>query len=189
MLLQDYREVDAAQPFDALVSVGMFEHVGRSLLATYFQKALSLVRPGGVFLNHGIAQGWAVQEPGTHARVAPRTGGRSFNDAYVFPDGELLPIGDTLRYAEQAGWEVRDVESLREHYALTLRHWVRRLEAHHDEALRFVPEPTYRVWRLFMAGSAAGFSNGRLSVFQALLSRADEHGNADLPLTREDWYR
>jgi len=187
--LQDYREVDAAQPYDALVSVGMFEHVGRGLLPTYFEKALSLVRPGGVFLNHGIAQGWAVQEPGTRARVAPRTGGRSFSDAYVFPDGELLPVGDTLRFAERAGWEVRDVESLREHYALNLRHWVRRLEAHHDEALRYVSEPTYRVWRLFMAGSAAGFSNGRLSVFQALLSRADERGNAGLPFTREDWYR
>lgn len=187
--LQDYREVDASRPYDALVSVGMFEHVGRALLPTYFEKALSLVRPGGVFLNHGIAQGWAVQKPGTRARVAPRTAGRSFSGAYVFPDGELLPVGDTLRLAEQAGWEVRDVESLREHYAQTLRHWVRRLEAHHDEALRYVSEPTYRVWRLFMAGSAAGFGNGRLSVFQALLARCDERGNAGLPLTREDWYR
>ena len=186
--LQDYREVDRSQPYDALVSVGMFEHVGRDLLPTYFEQALSLVRPGGVFLNHGIAQGWAVQEPGTHARVAPRTGGRSFSDAYVFPDGELLPVGDTLRYAEQAGWEVRDVESLREHYAITLRHWVRRLEAHHADALRYVSEPTYRVWRLFMAGSAAGFTNGRLSIFQTLLARADARGHANLPLTREDWY-
>ena len=97
-------------------------------------------------------------------------------------------MGDTLRYAEQAGWEVRDVESLREHYALTLRHWVRRLEAHHEEALRHVSEPTYRVWRLFMAGSAAGFTNGRLSIFQTLLARADARGHANLPLTREDWY-
>ncbi|MHB1318014.1 MAG: class I SAM-dependent methyltransferase [Anaerolineae bacterium] len=188
VLLQDYREVDASTPWDALVSVGMFEHVGRTLLPTYFEKALSLVRPGGVFLNHGIAQGWAVQDDTLKAGVAPGTRGRSFNDAYVFPDGDLLPIGETLGAAERAGWEVRDVESLREHYAMTLRHWVRNLEAHHAEALQFVPEPTYRVWRLFMAGSAAGFTNGRLSVFQTLLARPDAEGTAGLPLRREDWY-
>ncbi|MFO7696109.1 MAG: cyclopropane-fatty-acyl-phospholipid synthase family protein [Anaerolineae bacterium] len=187
VLLQDYREVAPSSPYDALVSVGMFEHVGRALLPTYFEKALSLVRPGGVFLNHGIARGWAAQDASLQAGVAPRIRGRSFNDAYVFPDGELLPIGETLGVAERSGWEVRDVESLREHYALALRHWVRRLEAHHDQALQYVPEPTYRVWRLFMAGSAAGFTSGRLSVFQTLLSRP-EGGAAKLPLTREDWY-
>jgi cyclopropane-fatty-acyl-phospholipid synthase len=187
VLLQDYREVDASAPYDALVSVGMFEHVGRALLPTYFERALALVRPGGVFLNHGIAVGWAAQDASLQAGVAPRIRSRSFNDAYVFPDGELLPIGETLGVAERSGWEVRDVESLREHYALTLRHWVRRLEAHRDEALQYVPQPTFRVWRLFMAGSAAGLTGGRLSVFQTLLARP-EGGVAGLPLTREDWY-
>jgi len=189
VLLQDYREIEPSGTFDALVSVGMFEHVGKSLLPTYFRRAFDLVRPGGVFLNHGIARGFAVQDSGLQAHVAPLVRGRSFSDAYVFPDGELLPIGDTLRIAERVGWEVRDVESLREHYALTLRHWVRRLESHHDEALRYVSEPTYRVWRLFMAGSAAGFTTGRLSIFQALLVRTDAAGSAGLPLTRADWYR
>jgi cyclopropane-fatty-acyl-phospholipid synthase len=186
--VQDYREVSAPDPFDALVSVGMFEHVGRALLPAYFQKALSLVRPGGVFLNHGIAQGWAVQGSGLQAGVSPQSRGRSFSDAYVFPDGELLPIAETVGFAERAGWEARDGESLREHYALTLRHWVRRLEEHHAEALACVPEPTYRVWRLYMSGSAAGFAGGRLSVFQTLLARPLLGGASGLPLTRDDWY-
>ena len=112
-----------------------------------------------------------------------------FSDAYVFPDGELVPINVTLHAAEENGFEVRDVESLREHYALTLRHWVRRLEAHHEEALRVVDESTYRVWRLYMAGSAHGFATQRLNVYQALLTRPDHGGESHLPLTRTDWYR
>jgi cyclopropane-fatty-acyl-phospholipid synthase len=115
--------------------------------------------------------------------------GPSFNDAYVFPDGELEPINVTLHAAEGCGFEVRDVESLREHYALTLRQWVRRLEAHHDEALKYVDEVTYRVWRLFMSGSAHGFDHGRLNVYQALLVKQGEHGESGLPLTRGDWYQ
>ncbi len=179
VLLQDYREVDESQPYDALASVGMFEHVGSELLPTYFAKALSLVRPRGVFLNHGIARGGRATSPK----------GASFSNTYVFPDGELVPIHTTLETAEGAGWEVRDVESLREHYAMTLRHWVRRLERHHDEALQYVGEPTYRVWRLFMAGSAQGFAAERHNLYQTLLVRPDERGHSGLPLTRADWYR
>src|SRR5512145_491133 len=123
----------------------MFEHVGEKLLAGYFAEAWELLRPGGVFLNHGIAN--------RHGAIKADNG-TSFSDNYVFPDGELVPISATLAAAEAAGFEVRDVESLREHYALTLRHWVRRLEEHHAEALRHVDEPTYRVWRLYMSGSA-----------------------------------
>jgi cyclopropane-fatty-acyl-phospholipid synthase len=152
--------------------------VGAALLPTYFAQAWRLLRPGGVFLNHGIANR-ATDKP-------PR--GPTFNDAYVFPDGELAPINVTLRAAEEASFEVRDVESLREHYALTLRHWVRRLEAQHDQALEHVDEPTYRVWRLFMSGSAHGFAHGRLNVYQALLVKAGERGRSGLPLTRADWY-
>ncbi len=177
--VRDYREVDEPGGYNALVSVGMFEHVGAALLPTYFDLAWRLLRPGGVFLNHGIAN--TFEERPRH--------GPSFSDTYVFPDGELAPISVTLRAAEEAGFEVRDVESLREHYALTLRHWVRRLEAHHEQALQFVDEPTYRVWRLFMSGSAQGFSAGRLNVYQSLLVKPDEQGRSGLPLTRADWYR
>lgn len=176
--LRDYREVDENQPFDALVSVGMFEHVGRKLLPVYFEKAYRLLRPQGVFLNHGIAH-----------RAGEQPGGKdSFSDTYVFPDGELVPINVTLHFAEEAGFEVRDVESLREHYALTLRHWVRRLESNYQEALKSVDEPTYRIWRLFMSGSAYGFAHGRLNIYQSLLVRQDQNGQSGLPLTRADWY-
>jgi len=156
--LLDYREVDEPEGFDALVSVGMFEHVGEEMLEVYFRQAWQLLRPGGLFLNHAIAR----------RATDPRPEGPTFSNTYVFPDGELISISTTLQVAETVGFEVRDVESLREHYALTLRHWVRRLEAHHDEALQYVDEPTYRVWRLFMSGSAHGFTVGRLNVYQSL---------------------
>ena len=106
----------------------------------------------------------------------------------MFPDGELTPINVSLKAAEEAGFEVSDVESLREHYALTLRRWVRRLEAAHQEALEFVAEPTYRVWRLFMSASAYGFSTGTLNVYQSLLVKQTQLGASNLPLTRADWY-
>jgi len=176
--VRDYRQIEAPQGYDALASLGMFEHVGAALLPSYFSQAWRLLEPGGVFLNHGIASR-ATDKP-AH--------GPTFSDTYVFPDGELVPIHVTLNAAEEAGFEVRDVESLREHYALTLRHWVRRLEAHRAQALRWVDEPTFRVWRLFMSGSAHGFATGRLNVYQCLLARPPEGGQSGLPLTRMDWY-
>jgi cyclopropane-fatty-acyl-phospholipid synthase len=176
--LLDYREMEEDRPYDAIVSVGMFEHVGRKLLPGYFEKARRLLKPGGVFLNHGIAS----------RATDSVSDGPNFSDTYVFPDGDLVPIGMTLQAAEEAGFEVRDVESLREHYALTLRQWVRRLEEHHAEALKYVDEPTYRVWRLYMSGSAHGFTSRRLNVYQSLLAHPDREGRSGLPLTRADWY-
>jgi len=177
--VRDYRELEETRPYDALVSIGMFEHVGAALLPVYFKKAVSLLKPGGVFLNHGIAR---------RLTDGPEPRG-SFSDAYVFPDGELEPISESLRAAEEAEMEVRDVESWREHYAMTLRHWVNRLEAHYQDALKFVDEVTYRVWRLYMAGSSHGFRTGRLNVYQSLLVKPTAEGPSGLPLTRADWYR
>jgi cyclopropane-fatty-acyl-phospholipid synthase len=174
--VSDYRDLDLSQQYDKLVSIGMFEHVGKSLLPEYFSRAWALLRPGGVFLNHGIAAS------ATFVRKGP-----SFVDKYVFPDGELVPIHRTLRVAEACGFEVRDVESLREHYMFTLRHWVRRLEANSDEARKIAGDVIYRVWRLYMSGSAHAFQTGRLNLYQTLLSKPD-HGESRLPLTREDWY-
>jgi cyclopropane-fatty-acyl-phospholipid synthase len=178
VLVADYREVDEKEKYDALASVGMFEHVGEALLPVYFRQAYDLLKPGGVFLNHGI-----VRRMGDIPRSA-----RSFVDTYVFPDGELIPISVILKAAEDAGFEIRDLESLREHYAMTLRHWVRRLEKAHDDALKYVDEPTYRTWRLYMSGSANGFIRGRINVYQALLSKQRAQGASGLPLTRVDWY-
>jgi cyclopropane-fatty-acyl-phospholipid synthase len=173
----DYRDVEGAEEYDALVSVGMFEHVGEALLPTYFQQAWRLLRPGGVFLNHGI---------GCHPALWVHRE-QTFTGSYVFPDNEVLPISTTLHAAEQTGFEVRDVESLREHYVLTIGHWVRRLEAHHAEARRLTDEATYRVWRLYMSGTAYRFQTGRLNVYQALLVKPNQ-GKTGLPLTRADWY-
>ena len=174
--VSDYRDIDHDQQYDKIVSVGMFEHVGEALLPEYFQRAWSLLRPGGVFLNQGIA----------HSAIYRRQG-PSFVDRYVFPDGELVPISTSLRAAELSGFEVRDVESLREHYALTLHHWLRRLEDHAEEARSLTSDTTYRIWRLHMAGSAHGFRSGRLNIYQTLLAKPMS-GQSGLPLTRDDWY-
>ncbi len=176
--VQDYRVWGEPGGFDKIASVGMFEHIGRSRLGEYFRIAWRLLRPGGVFLNHGIATG-----PGADASGI----GASFVDRYVFPDGDLYPVSLTLRAAEESGFEIRDVESLREHYILTLRHWVRRLEERMEEARRATDEITCRIWRLYMTGSAHAFETGRNNVYQVLLSRNDA-GRSCLPLTRADWY-
>jgi cyclopropane-fatty-acyl-phospholipid synthase len=180
VLVCDYRELDESDSYDVLVSVGMFEHVGAALLPEYFNKAYRLLCPGGVFLNHGIAIGRQADSPDR---------GTSFSQAYVFPDGELEPIHTTLQAAAESQFEVRDVESLREHYALTLHQWVSRLKAHHNEALSYVDEPIYRTWRLYMSASAYGFNNGDLSIYQTLLCKPYSFGASCLPLTRDDWYR
>jgi Mycolic acid cyclopropane synthetase len=163
--------------FDKIVSVGMFEHVGEEHLAEYFSQVWQLLRSGGRFLNSGIA-----------ATATDHRQGPSFIDHYVFPDGELVPLSASVGGAERAGFEVRDVESLREHYALTLQHWVRRLEAHADEVRCITDETTYRIWRLYMAASADRFRLNRLNLYQMLLAKP-LHGQGGMPPTRADWYR
>jgi cyclopropane-fatty-acyl-phospholipid synthase len=175
--VSDYRDLEHDQLYDKIVSVGMFEHVGEALLPEYFKRAYELLRPGGVFLNHGISYS------ATYHRQR-----QSFSDRYVFPDSELVPINTTIRAAELSGFEVRDVESLREHYALTLHNWVQRLEAHSEEARRITDDTTYRIWRLYMAGAVHRLRIGRLNVHQTLLAKPS-NGRSGLPLTREDWSR
>jgi cyclopropane-fatty-acyl-phospholipid synthase len=190
--LLDYRDL-ASGAFDKIVSVGMFEHVGRDHLPEYFDQVYRLLKPGGLFLNHGIAQG---------AQETYRAGNRPmwqklvewyilgsglFMQRYIFPDGELVPVSEANLIAERAGFEVRDVENLREHYALTLRHWVARLNQCQAEAVRASDEKTYRTWRIYMSASAYGFERGNINVNQTLLARPDG-GCCDLPLTRADLY-
>jgi cyclopropane-fatty-acyl-phospholipid synthase len=202
--LMDYRD-PALLPFDKIVSVGMFEHVGRSHLPEYFAQSYRLLKPGGLFLNHGISlrppirytaasgssDGASVQTQRATIgqRLAQRyiLGDGSFIQRYVFPDGEVIPVSEVNLFAEQAGFEVRDVEDLREHYALTLRHWVRQLEAQREEAISAVGETTYRVWRMYMAAVTYGFETGMNNVNQSLLSRPDA-GKSGLPLTRAELY-
>ncbi len=194
--LQDYRDLQA-ESFDKIVSVGMFEHVGRDHLPEYFSQAYRLLKPGGLFLNHGIAYRPPVEyaadpqvkNPSGWQKFIARKilGSGSFMQRYVFPDGELVPVSEANLIAEKSGFEVRDVESLREHYALTLRHWVNRLEEHRVEAIQATDEVTYRTWRLYMAASAYGFEAGNINVNQSLLAKPD-HGQSHVPLTRADLY-
>ena len=181
----DYRDLQSFDPFDKIVSVGMFEHVGRDHLPDYFGTVHRALRPGGLFLNHGIAR-QGTHSPSRWQRLFLQR--CKFGQRYVFPDGELVPISDALSIAERVGFEVRDLESLREHYARTLHLWMKNLESHYEDAVSIKDERTYRTWRLFMAAAARGFERARTNVFQALLlkSRTDPAGP---PLTRADLYR
>jgi cyclopropane-fatty-acyl-phospholipid synthase len=175
--LLDYRDAQQLGTFDKVVSVGMIEHVGESHLPEYFTAAFRLLNPGGSFLNHGIGR----------SGDRPKPSQPTFTDVYVFPDGELVPIASTLAAAEQSGFEVRDVENMREHYFLTLVQWLRRLEANEVRAKELVGDIKYRTWRLYLAGSAHYFRTGKLDLYQTLLIKST--GNTSgLPLTREDWY-
>jgi cyclopropane-fatty-acyl-phospholipid synthase len=171
----DYRELDEA-PFDKIASVGMYEHVGRAQLETYVEAVHGLLRPGGLFLNHGI----------TRLNALPARG-PTFINRYVFPDGELHPVNDIIAALEGGGFEVRDVESMREHYALTLRCWLRNLAANCDEAIAEVGAERERVWRLYMLGSAQGFETGEIGIYQTLAAR--EGAPHPLPLDRAELLR
>lgn len=176
--LLDYRDVAGSSVYDRIVSVGMFEHVGLKNLPLYFRTAHRLLKPGGLLLNHGITH----DEPGWQKTLSTE-----FINRYVFPDGELETVSNVLRVIEQESFEIHDVEALRPHYALTLREWVRRLEARRQEALEHVTESVYRVWRLYMAACALEFENGGVGVYQILASKRSA-GEWTVPLTRRHVY-
>ncbi len=185
--LRDYREIPTTQPFDKIASVGMVEHVGLRRLPTYFAHAYAALRPGGLFLNAGIVASPAhLVAPSWLTRRLWHEG--QFIQRYVFPDGELVPLARMVDLAEQAGFETHDVEGLRQHYVFTLRRWRERLEAAYEDAVKLVGEPTYRVWRLYLAGSAHSFATGRNNVVHMLLSRPGPGGRIAVPLTRRDLY-
>jgi cyclopropane-fatty-acyl-phospholipid synthase len=166
----DYREV-ADGPFDKIASVGMYEHVGRDQLTHYVGTVAELLRPGGLFLNHGIARLHSLP-PTAH----------TFISRYVFPDGELHPVSDLASSIQAEGLEIRDVESLRDHYPLTLRRWVANLRGRRPEAVEMVGPQRERAWQLYMLASAQAFEAAEITVYQVLATRPD--GPHDLPLTR-----
>jgi cyclopropane-fatty-acyl-phospholipid synthase len=192
--IQDYRQL-ADEPFDAISSIGMFEHVGRARMVEYFHRLFSLLRPGGRLLNHAIGSPGHEVVPtargraeATARRLAVAAGFRGpsriaspFMDRYVFPDAELHEIGTVVSMIQNSGFEIRHVETLREHYALTLRRWVENLETNWDLAVREVGEARARVWRLYMAASAVSFERHGLEVHQALAVRP-EKGRSSMPL-------
>ncbi len=174
--LQDYRDVTDG-PFDAVSSIGMFEHVGEPGIKDYFGQIESVLRPGGRLLNH------AINRPvkNRHSHIDPD----GFMARYVFPDGELLDVGQVITAMQESGFEVRHMESLREHYALTLREWVRRLEGNWEEAVRLTSLPRAKIWRLYMAASAVTFEKRGLSVSQVLATRS--HDGVSGMALRPDW--
>ena len=174
--LADYRELEG-ETYDAISSIGMFEHVGLSQLAHYFDRLYALLRPGGRLLNHGISR--------PHRRRS-RFRRRSFVSRYVFPDGELHEVGTVVSAVQTAGLEARHLESLREHYAVTLRAWVANLERNWERAVAEVGAARARIWRLYMAGSALAFETNRTQVHQLLAVRPDR-GRSGLPLRPATW--
>ena len=187
--VRHYRDLPSDWRFDKAVSVGMREHVGSARLPAYFAAVHRALHPGGLFLDHGIVRGGSFEHRGAVTWLKRRLWRRdAFIQRYVFPDGELVPLGTLLRDAERTGLEVRDVENLREHYVRTLRCWVDRLERAHAEAAALAGEHTYRVWRLYMAATTLGFASGRLTLIQTLLAKPLADGLVRVPPTRADLY-
>ncbi|MGP3632283.1 class I SAM-dependent methyltransferase [Streptomyces sp. 24-1644] len=176
--VQDYRDVRDG-PYDAISSIGMAEHVGTVRFREYADDLYALLKPGGRLLNHQIARRPEKDESAYRSDA--------FIDAYVFPDGELAPVGRTVATLEEAGFEARDVEAIREHYALTLRRWVTNLEQHWDAAVRATSPGRARVWRLYMAASALSFERNRIGVNQILAVRPEQGGASRVPLRTRDW--
>ncbi len=177
--LRDYRELEATACYDKISSIGMFEHVGLKNLPTYFSIVHRLLKPNGLFLNHGIT----TDESGWGSCVSSR-----FINRHVFPDGELETVSTIQSLMEDEDFEIYDVEGLRPHYALTLRHWVNRLEQNYATAVNLVGERNYRIWRLYMTGCALQFEQGKTGIYQILAVR--KHSSfPPLPLTRRDLYK
>jgi len=174
--LRDYRDLSDTHQYDRIVSVGMFEHIGVKNFPVYFGKIKRLLKPGGLFLNHGITIKDNLQ----------RSSLKRFINQYIFPDGELTRISDVNDAMEQAGFEIIDVESLRRHYALTLRRWVQTLEEKSKRSIELTSQETYRLWRLYMSGFAYYFEEGTVNLHQILA--VHQHDQLTVPLRREDIY-
>ncbi|HZQ63476.1 MAG TPA: class I SAM-dependent methyltransferase [Casimicrobiaceae bacterium] len=179
--LLDYLDLPEEPLYDKVASVGMFEHVGVTRFPRYFGKIESVLKPGGLVLNHGITHNWL--------------GGRSlgsgigeFVEEYVFPGGELAHVSKVIEGLAAQHLELLDAEPLREHYGKTLWHWTERLEANADKARAEVGEEKFRIWRIYLAGSAHAFDRGWLNLFQLLAGKPHPDGRLPHPLTREHMY-
>jgi len=179
--LQDYLDLPEHETFDRIASVGMFEHVGLKRFPAYFGKIARVLAPGGLVLNHGI----------THNALGAHSLGSGIGDfveRYVFPGGELTHVARVMEAIAAAGMEAVDAEALREHYARTLWRWTERLEANEDAARAEIGEERYRIWRIYLAGSAHAFDRGWLSLWQVLAGKPHADGRLPVPLTRSYMY-
>jgi cyclopropane-fatty-acyl-phospholipid synthase len=173
--IRDYRELDVRQTFDKIVMLEVGEHFGADQFVGYFRKCFELLKPGGALAVQQITLFGQEGMPLAH----------DFSQHYIFPDGELVPVSTLVRDAERAGFEVRDVESIREHYPLTLKHWLGNLEAHHDELVKLTDEATYRTFRLYLSGARMGFLINVYNLYQLLAVKPD-HWDNRLPQSRRD---
>ena len=189
--VMDFRDLPPAARFDKISSVGVTEHIPEDQQPAYFRRAFEALEPAGLMMNHC--------EVSTRTARRTHTVGEKFSrwlwkrdqfiDKYVFPDAKLVPLASVIRAAEKVGFETRDVESLREHYALTLRAWIKGLELRKAEAIRLVGDRTYRVWKLYMSAAAFGFDTAGLNLAQTLLAKPGPGGDSKMPLTREYMYQ
>jgi len=174
----DYRELPRDLRFDKVAAVGVIEHIGIANYPAYFARVHGLLRPGGLFLNHGI----------THEKHWRRTSQTDFLERYVFPNGELGDVTHTLDVLERARFEILDVESLRAHYARTTRQWVERLQANAERARALAGERVYRTWITYLAASSVAFAQGSIGLYQVVAARADPAVREAVPTTREAIY-
>lgn len=181
--VMDYRDVPGTASFDKIASIGMVEHVGRKNLTAYFRRIFDLLKPGGLVLNHGITSA-ALESQGLGSGIS------EFVDEYVFPGGELEHISEIMHHATDGGLECLDAENLRPHYGRTLWEWVRRLDANSEQARKLIGERKYRIWRIYMAGSAFAFDQGWLELWQVLAGKPLAPGvQPNYPYQREYIYR
>jgi cyclopropane-fatty-acyl-phospholipid synthase len=184
----DYRDLSASEPFDKISGIGIIEHVGEKRLHEFFPRVYRLLKPGGLFLNHGICKSRAIPR---HKRIWNRLPfvPKNFILKYVFPDLDLLPIHVLLRSSAKAGFEAWDIENLRPHYAQTLRCWLDNLNQNWDQAVAIVGLPTARVWRVYLAHSIHAFETGLVNLIHTLYVKPAPGGKAPIPRTRADLYR
>ena len=180
--LRDYKSLSGE--YDKISSIGMYEHVGIANYDAYFTKVFSLLRDRGIFLNHGITRR-AKKSKRHFNKITP---GRRFILKYIFPGSELDHIGHTLEVMEANGFEVHDVEGWREHYALTTRHWCKRLESNKEEAIKLVGKDKFRMWLAYLAGVSFAFQDGSLRIFQIVATKHGRKGVSTMPPTRVHLY-
>jgi len=182
--IRDYITLDGQ--YDKISSIGMFEHIGLDNFPDYFNKVNSLLKPRGIFLNHGIAR----RAKSSKKKRKNITAEKQLLLKYIFPGSELAPIGFSLNSMEKHGFEIHDVEAWREHYALTCEHWCRRLSDNKDKAIKLVGLERYNLWIAYLAGVSFGFNAGSMLIFQTLATkRGKEKGLSGMPPTREDLYK
>ncbi len=184
--IMDYRELPRDQQYDKIAAIGIIEHVGENRLDDYFKLVWDLLKPGSVFLNHGIC--WPGSNRSYQRKLDRLPMGKNFIQRHIFPDLDLLPLHTILRSAGKSGWEVRDVENLREHYTMTLRKWLENLDANWDKAVAEVGEPTARIFRAYLGYSSYSFQIGDINLIHTLFAKPDAHGRVEIPLNREYMY-